>query len=251
MPSFSYIPATIAFTPGSIPTIPELFAFQPARITLTPANDIDMGPSTEGTRTETTVKLDRLQRQFPVVDKNGYPTGQFHAFQQEFADTIEAAFALDREQIGENGRILDLIANALGIARNALDTANAVQAATSLQNSYTDPVAVLSATSGGAVTINAHDRVYADGSRVAVSAGSLSGFANGANVTVYYNDPAREGGAVTFIGSTSAVAQVGATHIVGQVTIPAAGEPNAPGYGPAAPGYTVPPEAIGNINYQF
>ena len=57
---------------------------------------------------------------------------------------------------------------------------------------------------------------------------------------VFYNDAAREGGAVAYQGTTDEKTQVGDTHVIGGVTIPAAGSPPASGEGTTPPGYVRP-----------
>ncbi len=136
--------------------------------------------------------------------------------------------------------ILNEIQAVLAVAQAADAKASSVQTTVSLANSYVEPSSVLSAASDGTITIAAHTRVYGDTS-VSVDGGSITGFAQGAFVQVYYDDAAREGGAVSYQGTTSLVSQEGARHIVGGVTIPATGEPPVEGQGPRPPGY-VPQE---------
>lgn len=169
---------------------------------------------------------------------------------QEAMDKIEEAFAALSTQVTDLETLLLQIQAAQALAQAANDNAAAVSAAAALTNSYTDPVAVLSAANDGTVTVSAHDRVYGDGTRVALDAGGISGFVSGDYVTVYYVDAGREGGAVLYQGTTSAIGQEGDTHIVGQATIPAAGEPPASGSGPTAPGYT-PPSGGGSYDPNY
>ena len=174
------------------------------------------------------LRLPRIQRAIAYFDRDGYATTQMQQHWQRAMERIEARFAAVTAAL-----------EASALAATALQTSQAVQATNDLANSYINPVGVLTASSAGAITVAAHTRIYGNTS-VVVSGGSLSGFASGNYVTVYYQDPARAGGAVTYLGSTSAVAQTGSTYIVGQVSIPAAGSPDATGPGPAAPGYTPP-----------
>ena len=99
---------------------------------------------------------------------------------------------------------------------------------------------LLTANSDGVVSISAHSRVYTTGSTetsVTVNAGSVSGFAPGAFVRVFYNDAARVGGAVAYQGTTAEVTQTGDTHVIGGVLIPEVGSPPATGEGTTPPGY--------------
>lgn len=153
---------------------------------------------------------------------------RFMALDQEKCRSIEGAFAAIIEQIGLNTEFRL--------------TADAV----SLANSYVDPTSVLSAADTGTVTIATHDRVYGNEERVSVVGGTVTGFTDGDYVTVYYSDEDREGGTVTFQGSTDPIAQDGAIHVVGSVTIPASGDPDTGGTSPSAPGYTPPSGGGGN-----
>ena len=90
------------------------------------------------------------------------------------------------------------------------------------------------------VTISAHTRVYGDGTEVAVNAGGFSGIPHDTIVRVYYDDPDRAGGAVTYqwTSDIDVAAQAGDRHSVGAVVTPRAAEiipiigtpVNPPGY---------------------
>lgn len=153
-------------------------------------------------------------------------------------EAIEAAFGSVEGQIIDLRMVLNRLEAAEDKAEAARTQAAATAYANALETSYPDPGNVLSAGAGGGVTIAAHNRVYGDGKRVPVNAGFVSGFAPDDYVTVYYVDAARSGGAVMYQATTGLVAQKDATHIVGQVTIPQAGEPDAGGTAPTPPGYT-------------
>lgn len=127
-------------------------------------------------------------------------------------------------------------------AENAQNVADATTAEQSLNTSYvanfTPPL--LSVDSTGSVTIANHDRVYGDSAlnpTVAVTGGTFpSGFAAGDNVRVFYDDPTRAGGAVTYAFSLDPAdaAQTGARHSVGAVIIPNTG--TEPGFEVLPPG---------------
>lgn len=185
-----------------------------------------------------TVRLDRLTRAVPVVDGNGTPNLDFQGLWQRTVETIEGAFVDDQNQIDTLNVIvaqLQQVINAQAATSAELTT---VRADIDLANSRTEPVdGLLSATSDGLINIAGHDRVYADGTSVAVSSGSVSGFAEGQFVRVYYDDAARAGGSVSYQGTTSEVTQTGVRHIIGGVSIPAVGSPPATGTGTTPPGY--------------
>jgi hypothetical protein len=241
VPNFSGTRAAIAFEGGGGTFIPPRFSGTPARLRFRSgvANFTILGAPVKP-------RIERLQRFEPSngkerVNLSGGGTAQTtfreQVVQQRNAEGIEKAFDSLQSQVVALEQVLNL-------TREALRQATAVSDRVSISGSYTNPTSVVSATTAGVVTITAHDRVYTDASNttVAVDAGSLTGFTPGQTVTVYYNDNTRSGGAVSYLSSTSAIAQEGATHVVGRVTIPQAGDPPATGGGPVPPGYVPPPD---------
>lgn len=243
MPSFPFTPAQLSYAGGEIALAPLRFTFTAASLVYTGSN-ISIGPDFQNDLTAKAVRLDRYQRAVPIVDKNGNPTMQEQAANQRNLEAIEAAFAAQGQQI----EFLTTIVNGLQAAQAAAAQANqgvlALNAGVSLSSSRTEPVdGLLTATSDGVVTISAHSRVYTSGSTetsVAVNAGSVSGFAPGAFVRVFYMDAARAGGAVAYQGTTAEVTQTGDTHVIGGVTIPQVGSPPSEGNGTTPPGYVRP-----------
>jgi hypothetical protein len=148
--------------------------------------------------------------------------------------------------------IIDALADldaATQAAQDAADNANAaadsVTSESSLVNSYvsnfTPPI--ISADNTGLVTIANHDRVYGDSTlnpTVAVVGSSIStGVPAGSVVRVYYNQPSRAGGVVTYLFTVDPAdppVQGGNTHSVGAIEIPAAGSVDGGWVRP--PGYT-------------
>lgn len=207
-----------------------------------------LGPGTGTTSLEPiTLKLDRMQRQTSYFDAQGRPTAQMQLLWQRHCEALEQFATRISQQVTDNSNLIAQILAANALATAANQTATSVQQASSLAGSYTDPVSVLSADNTGTVTVAAHTRRYLDGTSASVNGGSVGGFANGAFVTIYYVDAGREGGAVTYQGTTGAVSQEGSTHIVGGVTIPQAGDPPASGTGPTAPGFN-PPDDFDNFD---
>mgnify|MGYP003635594926 CR=1 FL=1 len=228
MPNVTVTPAQLAWSGLGV-------VIEPIRVDITAAvaawtgGFVSVGPGLGST--VTTPVLNRLKRQVSYYNETGEPTTQMQTFWQRQAEAIEGAFVTISGQLAE-------IQAAQALASAASDSAAAVNARASLESSYTNPPSVLTAANDGTVTIAAHDRIYTDGATVAVGAGSVSGFAYGDTVVVHYGDAAREGGAVTYTGSTAPVAQTGNTHVVGAATIPASGAPASAGTGVTAPGYT-------------
>lgn len=195
------------------------------------------------------VRLPRLNRQTQYFEPSGFPTTKMITHWQTFCKAIEAAFSGQQGQITDLATIVSRLEAAEVAAQAANDNVANVSREINLANSYPDPPGVLAAGSDGVITIAAHTRRYGDGTSVSVNSGSVSGFAQGDNVTVYYQDTAREGGAVTYEGTTSPVAQAGDTHVVGVVQIPAAGQPPAQGAGVPAPGYMTPEQLEALTDY--
>lgn len=181
----------------------------------------------------------------------------FERYWDEFATNIEKTLnaILEIPEIAE--ALQDAIDAAEAAADNAQTAADNAQTAaddaasataaqaqeTSLVNSYPSAgVPILSADSTGLVTIATHNRVYGDsalnptvsvtGNTVASAAAALS------IVRVYYDDPTRAGGAVTYgftVDPAAPPVQSGNRHSVGAVEIPAVGSQDGRPLGP--PGY--------------
>ena len=136
------------------------------------------------------------------------------------------------------------IAAADAAAASANAAALGVTSESSLVNSYPDGVSI-TANNLGDVTITTHNRVYGDATlnpTVSVTGAVIStGAASGSVIRVYYNDPTRAGGAVSYlytVDPTAPPVQGGNVHSVGAVTIPAAGTQGGNGVRP--PGYVEP-----------
>lgn len=185
------------------------------------------------------VNLSVFPRTIQIVDRDGRPTRQFQQWMQTFRNELIAAIDANADAIEAIQNAQDAADAANAAAAAAQGAADSLDAAQELANSLLDPAVVLSADSSGTITIASHDRVYGGtGGTVAITGDTISGFTPGDYVNVYYSDPTRAGGAVTFQGTTGTVAQEGATHTVGGVQIPATGSTDGYGYYP--PGY-IPP----------
>ena len=243
MPNVS--PAALQWTGGTIATVPALTGLTPASLRWR-GGIVSAGPGTGAGLSVTAPKLDRLRSGIELVDSSGRPTKYFHLWTQTMLEAIEGAFAGLTTQVGDNTSLLAQIQAAQELAQAANDNALATRQAVSLTDSYVSPANVLTATSGGSVTIAAHQRVYGDGTSVSVDGSTLTGFAPGSFVRVFYVDAAREGGAVTYQSTTNSVAQSGDVHVVGGVAIPEAGEADSSGAGVPAPGYVPNPNDFYN-----
>ena len=237
MPSFIGTPLQLAIT-GIEPDFQPRLVSGTGLILRITMPSVSVGPGAPVfTDPVTAPKLDRLQRMIRYVAQDGTATPKLVLDWQNTMEAIEAAFAGLTGDVGNLAVLVAQIQAAQALAQAANDTAQQNLAQTNIASSYTNPSNVLTADSAGNITIAAHSRVYGDGRSVSVDGGSLSGFAAGAYVSVFYDDAARMGGAVSYQGTTDAVAQAGDRHSVGQITIPAAGSPPATGGGVSAPGY--------------
>lgn len=237
MPSFIGTPLQLVLT-GSEPEFEPRLSSGSALALRLAFPTVSIGPGSPTLQPVTAPTLDRLQRQIPYINPDGTVTMQFQLLWQRFAEAIEQAFAGLTGQVGDLTTLVAQIQAAQALAQAANDNATAAKRQQDITTSYTNPTAVLTASSDGSISIAAHSRVYGDGTSVAVNAGSVSGFAPGDYVSVYYDDAARAGGAVNYQGTTNAVAQAGDRHSVGQITIPQPGSTPTTGGGVSAPGYS-------------
>lgn len=235
MPSVSPAPAAFAIDWGAVTTKPARETVGALVLAFT-GGSVSAGPSSHLSGQVTVPKLDRIMRQERIVEKEA-ASQRFQLIWQRTMEAIEAAFG------GQQGQITDLatIVARLEAAEAKADAAQTQAVATatedSLAKSFPSPTNILSAASDGTITITAHTRVYGDGTSVAVNGGSLTGWSAGQFVQVYYDDAGRAGGAVAYQGTTAVIAQGGARHIIGGVTIPLAGEAPYDGFPPFPPGY--------------
>ena len=111
-------------------------------------------------------------------------------------------------------------------ATTANTVATAVTAQSNIASSYVTGCTVTATDAGASATvsISAHTRIYADGTSVAVNAGSVTALTYSTKFYVYYDQVSRLGGAVTYAVTTSptTAAQLGSRHVVGSVTTPVA-----------------------------
>lgn len=195
------------------------------------------------------LRIPNLNAANPIVDAQGRPTSEFlrrlNDILQGIATTLNAITALPEIQAALVG-LGDATQAALDAAAAAQTAANSAQGQidnqareAALANSYIDPDSVINSTST-TISIAAHTRFYGDGTFASVSSGTVSTTAVGDIDFVYYLDPTRAGGAVTYIAEANTnPAQTGDTHVVGAVTVPATGTVPG-GKGPQRPGYVQP-----------
>jgi len=171
-----------------------------------------------------------------VLGQIGYALNQIlilPIIQQAIEDLGDATAAAQAAADAASAAAEAANAAAAGAASNA--AANAREAA--LQSSYIDPNSVLTATPD-TITIAAHTRRYSDGTSVAVSGGTIAATAPDDVDYIYYDDPTRAGGSVTFQVSTTQPIQTGDRHVVEAILIPPTGTAEGGG-GPRPPGYVI------------
>jgi hypothetical protein len=196
------------------------------------------------------IQLPRLRQSIPITDDGRPPSAQHILEWQEAMQAIEdalnqilaipvieEALALVAAATADAQAAADAANAAAGVAQGAADAA---EAQSSLANSYVDanPLSALDAGANTTINIAAHNRIYGNGSSVAVSAGSVTGLAYSTTYWVVYSDPSRTGGAVVYstVTNEAAAAQTGDTHVVGKITTPAAAAPPASGHPVRPPG---------------
>lgn len=178
-------------------------------------------------------RLDRLSAAEAIIGRNGAPT-------QAFQRRIQKAWAKIEEAFDDLTTKQTTLANQLAMIQTVIRN-------DAISSSYTAPGTVLTATDAGTnatITIAAHTRVYGDISNVAVNGGSVAVLAYSTLHYVYYDDPTRVGGAVTYSATTNAntalpTAAAG-RHYVGSITTPASG-------GGSTSGGSAPPSGGGGI----
>lgn len=200
------------------------------------------------------LRLPRFDSSLPLTRDNNTPSIPFHQWWQLTVEAIESAFnQLEGAVVGIQAA-LDAAGIAQAAAADAQAAATAAQTAAdnaeatgsgaeriaSLTNSGVSGLSLTASDSGSDATINisSHTRLYGNGDSVPVDAGVLPGKAYSTKYYIYYIDPARTGGAVTYQStiSESDAVQTGDRHFVGVITTPAALGTPSDGFAPRPPG---------------
>lgn len=208
------------------------------------------------------LRLTRLSTSAPITDSAGNPNSLLIRWWNDVCTSIETSVNGLAGIVAAIQAVQDAAATATAAAASAQTsaqtahtaavtaqgTANGTNAFSSLQGSYVSPTNVLTATDAGAsatITIAGHNRIYGDGTTVAVTGGALPGLAYSTSFSVYYDDPARAGGAVTYHSTSDpATASPSAAnpdrHFVGAVKTPAALGSPISGIGAVSPNIALP-----------
>lgn len=157
------------------------------------------------------LSLPKFPPKIKLINPDGSATLQFADWIRRMSDTIEAHETEQDAQIEDLSRILRSLSAMSG--------------------------ATVAAEADGAsakATVTAHTRAYLD-TTIAVDAGEVTGLAYGVLNFLYYDDPDDEGGAVTYLATTTQAdaltsADNPGRHFVGSVTAPAtSGDPPTTG----------------------
>lgn len=188
------------------------------------------------------LKLPRFQYKIPIT-KSDYPTEAFHQWWQEIAKNLETSFG-DMETVQA-----DILAAQADITAAQADIVSAqadIELALRRINiglSATQPTSILTASDAGTdatITIAGHNRIYGDGTVLAITGGSLMGLAYTTTYAIYYDDVTLADGTPTFVATTTLTDaqanKVDGRHFVGQITTPASGGGGTSGSGPTPPG---------------
>jgi hypothetical protein len=176
---------------------------------------------------------------------------QWQVWWEEVAEAVETAFnnledtvtAIAAAQAAADAANIAAAA-ADAAAANAQTTADDITNSNALGESYVSGVTMTAADVGAdaTITISAHTRHYPqpDGSTVdvAVTGGTVTGLAFDTLFYVYYDDPTRAGGAVTYAADTddATAAQLGDRHTVGAIRTPLNGAADTGGATTRPPG---------------
>ena len=178
------------------------------------------------------LRLPRFDQRNPAVTGDGrfatYVLTTLNNMIQQVEAAINAIAAIPDIQAALEG-LDEATQAALNAAAQAQEAADETKAATALANSYVTGLMLGSTDAGSSasISVSTHTRVYGDGTSASVNAGALTSLAYDTYYYVFYDDPARVGGAVTYQVTTAEdiAAQTGACHVVGAIRTPASGQP--------------------------
>ncbi len=188
------------------------------------------------------LKLSRFNLGQAIVDlKTGSATTAFLRWINDTVSTIGSAYNDLDQLVQDIAFSLQQSGIAIQTAQEAKAAAMASAREAALVNSYVDPSDAITTTldgTAGKITIADHTRRYGDGTSVSVIGGSITGLALSSQYYIFYLDPARTGGAVTYSATVdpSAAGQGVDRHLVGGIVTP-----NAQGEGGGGGGTTRPP----------
>jgi hypothetical protein len=195
------------------------------------------------------IRLDRLLRFEKITNADGTVDSSFQARWQSVMENIEesvnAVIEAQNAADAANAAAVaaqDAAESAQAAAEAAQATADGAQGNSSIASSGVSGCTILATDAGtdADIDISAHTRIYGDGTSVSVDGDTLTGLLYSTKYYIYYDQPSRAGGAVSYLTTTSqtTAAQTGNRHTVGSVTTPAGGGGPNPGVPNLAPGLT-------------
>lgn len=188
------------------------------------------------------IKVAKLIQGRSIVNEQGQPLADFTRLINTNLQNLENAGNDTAELVAD-------VVRALEMAGIAIQTVEQLAGEQNLTSSYTSPAGILSSRLSadglsGEITIAAHTRIYGDGTQVAVDVDTIVGLEPSTIYYIYYDDPSKTGGAVTYLSSTlySDAAQSNGRHSCGNIATPAVGstEPIEGGGGVYPPGVREP-----------
>ncbi len=200
------------------------------------------------------IKLPRFDRSLPLITEKLTATVLFHTWWDKVAKNLETVISSLEAAVIEIQNVLNIADTAQAAAAAAQSAADAAQSAadsaqqsandatgiTSVVNSGVDsnPLSAEDAGSDASIVIATHSRLYPNGTSVTVTGGTLTGLDYSTEYWVFYDDPNRAGGSVTYQTTTieATAAQAGDRHLVGKITTPAALDPPTNGLWKKYPG---------------
>jgi len=186
-----------------------------------------------------------------IVDENGRVNAMFVQNLNNIIQNLTSAFNAIAGAVAEQEHILEQLIEINGLIEDVNGDLVAINGKVSdvqsdlitqtITNSYTNPDSVVTATyngTTGTITIANHQRIYTDGVIVPVTGGTLTGFTAGSYQYIYYLDPSRTGGNVTYQATTDiqTAAQINGVHSLGGVMIPTTTGGTGSGGGSTPPG---------------
>jgi hypothetical protein len=195
------------------------------------------------------LNIPKLQYNLPMTLDTGVPTQTFQRWWQEVADNITSNFNDLAQAVSDiqtlqsqmNDRITEITTLQGQMNDRITEIENAVRDY-SIGLGWMSPGSVLTSTDNGTdanIVIANHTRKYGNATSVSVTGATITG-AYGTLYYVYYDDPSRAGGAVTYHTDTNPnVAANNAAvgrHYVGSITTTSSGGGSTSGGGTVPPG---------------
>lgn len=184
------------------------------------------------------LRLPRLPTNMQIVDGQGRPIAAFTRFWNEAMQEIEGSI----DAVIEAQAAADAASASADAAQAAADSATGAVAGVaslqSLQNSGVDGDTTITShdqVTAVRVIVSDHTRHYGDGTSIAVTGGAINSLNFGQVYYIYYDDPARAGGAVAYQAATTNTNVLPTDtfpnrHYVGSAVAISSGDPDGMGF---------------------